>query len=170
MMTSTWPPRLRDTRAVANAYNEVLNWPIFLGPERLAPEQVEDAFADSTDLVVSTSCLSFDAISLSYSAGMDALVGVDRQVKSVPSLRVGHRAVTLLVAPGTGGAVADLAGVNVRAGERERIELPPAPGIRWDTPPWHIREAKALGLPDALELRKVLTRSLTLYPAPGGER
>ncbi|MGW3447376.1 hypothetical protein [Streptomyces sp. NPDC001076] len=170
MMTSTWPPRLRDTRAVANAYNEVLNWPIFLGPERLAPEQVERAFADSTDLVVSTPCLSFDAISLPYPAGIDALVGVDRQAKSVPSLRVGRRAVTLLVAPGTGDAVADLGGVSVRAGGGERIELLPAPGIRWDTPPWHIGEAKALGLLDALELRKVLTRSLALYLAPGGEQ
>lgn len=170
MMTSTWPPSLRDTQAVAYAYATVLNWPIFAGPEGLAPEQFKDALADSTARVLSTTCLSFDAIDLSYSAGMDALIGIDREMTLVPSLRVGRRTVTLLVAPGTGDEVADLAGVNIRAGERERIELPPAPEVRWDTPPWHIGEAKALVLPGAHKLRKVLVRSLTLYPASGGEQ
>jgi hypothetical protein len=150
---------------MAFAYTELLQWPLLLDQEAVRPEEATDALTGRSPVALATVCSRFDAVAVPYAVGRDALMTVER-TGSVPCLRTQRRAFTLLVVRGTGGSLADLAGVEVLAGDTVRIELPPTAGVVWDTPPWRIGEPTCVPLREAGELRGALVQALQLYPAP----
>ncbi|MFK4184371.1 hypothetical protein ACI2L4_10180 [Streptomyces sparsogenes] len=170
MITTTWPPSLRDGPGMAHAYAHLLGWPIWVDSERVGPEQVAHVVAERQPSAVTTVCSGFDAVQVPYIPGRHALVTAERK-GAVPCLRADRRAFTLFVEPGTGRSIADLAGsgLKILSGDEARIELPPTPGVLWDTPPWHVDEAQAVKLRAAGDLRKALVDALHLYPRPRGE-
>jgi hypothetical protein len=113
----------------------------------------------------------FDAILLPKTAGMAAMVSLDR-TGPAPCLVEGETAI-LLALPATGRyALGDDVhpAVEVRTGPEQWIALPPSHGTRWDTPPWDEQTYTPLPLLHGARLQPHVADALThmpMVPRPG---
>ncbi|MFE4333237.1 hypothetical protein ACFRQM_28605 [Streptomyces sp. NPDC056831] len=137
---ASWPPKARDTRAIVEAYQRVLGWPLIVGTTFVSPDRAAAELAESPDVQLSTPCSAFDAVTVSHAVGMEIMLLLGRRdVGPVPCLTVHRDQAILLVQAGTGGVFAGLENVSVEAGSGGRLILPPSSSRQWDTPPWDIK-------------------------------
>ncbi|WP_155060237.1 hypothetical protein [Streptomyces blattellae] len=162
-----WPPRTSDRFALADAYVNLLDWPLYIGSERVLLEAAEASFDHSPHTRLTAACSSFDGVSVPRAAAMDALIRLERNhgdggTPPVPCVLFGDRG-TFLAAAGTAERLSDLAGVEVVSGPEAHIVLPPTSGAHWDTPPWSPVEREPLALPGAEVLRPPLRDGMRLW-------
>ncbi|MER0476923.1 hypothetical protein ABR737_00890 [Streptomyces sp. Edi2] len=165
MKTSLWPPRTRDGSRLVHAYTDLLDWRLVAGSHSLSADEAAYLLSTDSHAVVETLCEKFDAVTVSGAVGRDALMWLDREganVPLIPSFQDGS-SVTFLVQPGTARHLQGLDAVTVVSGPDGRVALPPTPGVRWDTPPWHARTPARIELADAQGLRPGLERALHLH-------
>lgn len=165
MKTSIWPPRTRDGSALVHAYTDLLAWSLLAGSDCLSADEAAHLLNTDPHAVVETPCDKFDAVRVSCAVGRDALMWLDRKsadVPLIPSFQDGI-SVTFLVRPGAARHLQGLDAVSVVSGPDGRIALPPTPGVRWDTPPWHAMTPVPIELADAQSLQTVLERALHLH-------
>ncbi|MFE3584109.1 hypothetical protein [Streptomyces vinaceus] len=159
-----WPPRTRDTRAVVETYERVLGWALIVDDTLVSAKCASAALERSPDSTLSTTCSAFDAVTVSYAVGADLLVQLGRhELDLVPALTDGHDQTIVLVAAGTGAALASLTGVLVGSGPAGRLFLPPSPRWRWDTPPWCLRAEEPCPLPTGGEIESSLRTALRSF-------
>lgn len=154
MTNDKWPPRVSDRPAVVDAYANVLVWRLLVnGAEVRAGSAVELLDGDPAAVLV-TPCAGFDLVVTPYRLGIDALLLLERADLHVPCvLRTGRaQQAAFLVRPATGRPLAGVGFVRVEAGPGAVLTLPPSPGARWDTPPWHRTRPEPLPLLDAMDL------------------
>jgi hypothetical protein len=151
---------------VSRAYGDLLGWPLFIGRYPVSPAQLGPARTEDVATHLTTTCATFDAVDVPFDAGMYAQVLYDRENFCVPCLSYGRHTVTFLVESGTGQSVRHLPGIRVRTGWEERLTLPPAPRVRWDTPPWNCSIREAVTLHDAQDLLPGLDEAMRLL-GPG---
>jgi hypothetical protein len=152
---ASWPPAAHDTLAVAEAYTQVLGWPLIAGTTFVSPDRAAAELADpDTQTQLSTPCSAFDAVTVARAVGTGAMVLFERRgLGPVPCMIEGHDRVVLLVRAGTGRFLSGLEFVvGVEAGSGGRLVLPPSSGRWWDTPPWALTAEKPCRLPDGSAL------------------
>lgn len=166
MRTMSWPPTTRNKATLAHAYVSVLGWPLLVDGALVTGAQADELMEHGPSAVVQTFGEGFDTVSVPRALGSDILLTVDRSPVTFPSLRVGDDVVTFLVEAGTGACLADISEARIETGAL--VELPPTPGLRWDTPPWDIYadSPTALELPHARALRKSLDTALRTHRGP----
>ncbi|MEU5425909.1 hypothetical protein AB0H73_09905 [Streptomyces olivoreticuli] len=162
--TTLWPPRTSDRSALLHAYADVLAWPLIVSTRLVTADQAEQQLAGDPATAVFTTCAAVDAVTVAHDAGMTALVRLERRgIGPVPCFAAGHRTLTFLVRAGSGQDLGGLDGASIATGTGWRVEIPPSPGVRWDTPPWSCTEREALMLCPASDLRRDISEALHFH-------
>ncbi|UFQ99776.1 hypothetical protein KBP30_00325 [Streptomyces sp. Go40/10] len=171
----------RDTRDCALAYTHVLGWPIALGHRcnrsagctcgaftcpspgahpvtepviQLTAGELAEEIEARPGAGLIAPCVPFDAVSVSYPAGMALTLALELHGVYVPCVQKDHAIAVFCLAPGSGCHLAGQ-GVIVRSGTSAWTALPPSQNLRWDTLP-----TAGQTLPDAAHLIAPLREAL----------
>ncbi len=163
-----------DTPTLMRIYREVLGWSLgYLASgdstEMALPgglvtpvsDEVLGALNIEQHPAIACRCVDFDAVTLPGPLGHAALTAFEGGPDTPSFTASAPNTVTLLVAPGSGPALATCdERLSVHAGSDSWLVIPPSPGTRWDTAPWVRGQVQPIALRRGEDLVPALRQGL----------